>query len=46
MLQGLAKLVDAHTVEVAGRRVTADKILIAVGGWPARPRPQLPPGKT
>ena len=39
MLQGLAKLVDAHTVEVAGRRVTADKILIAVGGWPARPPP-------
>ena len=46
MLQGLAKLVDAHTVEVAGRRVTADKILIAVGGWPARPRPQSPPRQT
>ena len=46
VLQGLAKLVDAHTVEVAGRRVTADKILIAVGGWPARPRPQSPPRQT
>ncbi|HEX8569857.1 MAG TPA: glutathione-disulfide reductase [Caulobacteraceae bacterium] len=34
-----ARLVDAHTVELAksGRRVTADKILIAVGGRPWLP---------
>lgn len=27
-------LVDPHTIEVGGKAVTADKILIAVGGWP------------
>ncbi|HLG88779.1 MAG TPA: glutathione-disulfide reductase [Alphaproteobacteria bacterium] len=33
-----ASLVDAHTVEIAGhRRVSADKILIATGGWPFIP---------
>jgi pyruvate/2-oxoglutarate dehydrogenase complex dihydrolipoamide dehydrogenase (E3) component len=31
-MQGLAKLVGGHMVEIGGRRVTADKILIAVGG--------------
>jgi pyruvate/2-oxoglutarate dehydrogenase complex dihydrolipoamide dehydrogenase (E3) component len=36
VMQGLAKLVDGHTVEIGDRRVTADKILIAVGGWPVR----------
>jgi glutathione reductase (NADPH) len=29
--------VDAHTVEVAGRRVTAEHILVATGGWPHLP---------
>ena len=39
---GRGRLVDEHTVEVDGRRITADKILIAVGG-----RPWVPdiPGK-
>lgn len=33
-----AVLEDAHTIRLAdGRRVTAQTILIAVGGWPARP---------
>lgn len=32
-----AKLLDAHTVEVGDQKVTADKILVAVGGVPVRP---------
>lgn len=32
-----AELVDAHTVKVGDRTITADKILIAVGGEPTRP---------
>lgn len=35
--QGTAKLVDRHTVEVAGERFTSDKILVAVGGKPFVP---------
>jgi glutathione reductase (NADPH) len=42
LVHGKAHLVDAHTVEVEGRgTVTADKILIATGGKPWRPR-ELP----
>ncbi|QDL11950.1 glutathione-disulfide reductase [Brasilonema octagenarum UFV-E1] len=37
LLQGRASLIDPHTVEVDGRKVTADKILIAVGGRPIKP---------
>ena len=36
-LDSRASLVDPHTVELAGKRVTAKNILIAVGGWPERP---------
>ena len=32
-----AKLVDSHTVEVGDKKVTAEKILIAVGGKPVKP---------
>ncbi|MGK7926072.1 MAG: glutathione-disulfide reductase [Spirulina sp.] len=32
-----AKLLDSHTVEVGEKKVTAEKILIAVGGRPHRP---------
>jgi len=32
-----AVLLDAHTIEVAGRRLTAETILVAVGGWPVMP---------
>ncbi len=38
IIDGRGVLVDPHTVEVAGRRYTADKILVAVGGWPETPR--------
>lgn len=33
-----AKLVDGHTVDVGGKKVTADKILVCVGGWPVVPK--------
>ena len=32
-----AALLDAHTIDVAGRRLTAETILVAVGGWPVMP---------
>ncbi|NDJ20515.1 glutathione-disulfide reductase [Nostoc sp. B(2019)] len=32
-----ANFVDAHTINIDGRKVTADKILIAVGGQPVKP---------
>jgi len=32
-----ATFVDAHTIKLDGRKVTADKILIAVGGQPFKP---------
>lgn len=35
--QGHARLLDAHTVEVAGQQVSAERILIATGGWPHIP---------
>lgn len=37
MLQERATVVDAHTVAVGGKQITADKILVAVGGWPTMP---------
>lgn len=36
-IEGRARLVDPHTVEVAGRRVTSENIVIATGGWPSMP---------
>ncbi|MBI1778446.1 MAG: glutathione-disulfide reductase [Proteobacteria bacterium] len=38
IIDGRARLVDAHTVQVAGKTYTADKIMIATGGWPALPK--------
>jgi glutathione reductase (NADPH) len=38
VFDGHATFVDAHTVEVAGKRVTAEKIVIATGGHPERLR--------
>lgn len=38
IIEGRATFVDDHTVEVAGRRYTAEKILIAVGGTPWKPQ--------
>jgi glutathione reductase (NADPH) len=37
ILRGAARLIDAHTVVVAGRTVRAGHILIATGGKPFRP---------
>ena len=37
VVQGRGKFADAHTVEVDGKRITGDKILIATGGWPVMP---------
>jgi glutathione reductase (NADPH) len=34
---GVAHFVDAHTLEVAGVRYTAEHIVVAVGGYPALP---------
>jgi glutathione reductase (NADPH) len=37
VIEGTAKLVDAHTVAIGERRVTAQNILVATGGWPVKP---------
>jgi glutathione reductase (NADPH) len=37
LLHGHGKFIDHHTIQVGDRTVTADKILIAVGGIPVRP---------
>ncbi|HEX3861855.1 MAG TPA: glutathione-disulfide reductase [Stellaceae bacterium] len=37
IIDGRGVAVDPHTVEVNGRRYTAENIMIAVGGWPATP---------
>jgi glutathione reductase (NADPH) len=37
ILEGKGVLEDAHTVDVAGRRFTAAKVLIACGSWPTLP---------
>ena len=37
VINGFASLVDAHTVEIDGRRHTAKNILIATGGTPSVP---------
>ncbi len=37
LLEGRAVLADPHTVQVEGRRYTADKVLVATGGWPMLP---------
>jgi glutathione reductase (NADPH) len=36
-IEGRARIVDPHTVEVAGRRISAANILVATGSWPALP---------
>src|SRR6185436_8824278 len=37
LFEARARIVDPHTVEVAGKRVTAKYILVATGGWPVVP---------
>ena len=38
VIEGRARIVDPHTIEVAGRRITAANILIATGGKARRPQ--------
>ncbi len=37
LLEGHARLTDAHSVEVNGQRYTAEHLLVATGGWPMVP---------
>ncbi|VXD12453.1 glutathione-disulfide reductase [Planktothrix paucivesiculata] len=37
LISGYAKFIDPHTVEVGDQKITADKILIAVGGEAVKP---------
>ena len=37
VIDARARIVDAHTVEAAGRTYTAEHLLVATGGWPRRP---------
>ncbi|MGE0419441.1 MAG: glutathione-disulfide reductase, partial [Acetobacteraceae bacterium] len=37
IFDGRAVLLDSHTIEVCGKQVTAEKIVIATGGVPERP---------
>lgn len=37
VIKGRGKVVDQHTVEVAGKKYTTERILISVGGWPFVP---------
>jgi glutathione reductase (NADPH) len=38
VINGRGRIVDPHTVEVAGKQYTAERILVAVGGWPMIPK--------
>ncbi|MEQ9058644.1 MAG: glutathione-disulfide reductase [Gammaproteobacteria bacterium] len=37
VMRGHARIVDAHTVEVGGAHHSAERILVATGGWPYVP---------
>ncbi|WP_221798628.1 glutathione-disulfide reductase [Oceanobacter mangrovi] len=37
VINGTARIKDAHTVTVEGKEYSAERILIAVGGWPFKP---------
>ena len=37
IIHGRGTVVDAHTVAVDGKNYTAERILVAVGGWPMVP---------
>ncbi len=37
LFESRARVLDPHTVEVAGRKITAAHILVATGGWPTVP---------
>src|SRR5258706_3542330 len=42
LVEGRARLVNAHTIDVAGRQFTAETILIANGAHPVRPQGLTP----
>jgi glutathione reductase (NADPH) len=44
VIEGHARLADAHTIEVGGERVTAANILVATGGRPRIPEDRPPTG--
>jgi len=37
VIKGFGKLTDVHTIEVDGKKVTTDKVILATGSAPARP---------
>ena len=37
VIDGRGRIVDPHTVDVGGKRYTAERILVATGGWPHIP---------
>lgn len=37
VIRGQATFIDPHTIEIDGRTVTADKIIVAVGGTSIKP---------
>jgi glutathione reductase (NADPH) len=37
IIDGRASLLGQHTVEINGKKITAERILIATGGWPSVP---------
>lgn len=37
LYRGYGKFIDSHTIEIGEQKITADKILIAVGGKPFKP---------
>ena len=36
-LKGVGNIIDEHTVSIGGNNITAENLLIAVGGWPSTP---------
>ena len=37
IMDGTARFVDAHTIDVGGRRYTSEYVLVATGSWPSLP---------
>ena len=37
IINGTARFVDAHTLDVGGRRYTSEYVLVATGSWPSLP---------
>ena len=37
IIRGRAAIVDAHTIAINGRQITAEYLLVATGSWPTKP---------